>query len=164
LLYEPEIKGTPIPESSVLGVEAPLWAEWVPTDRDVDRMIYPRLHALAECGWTREKDYDNFLERLKEYLQLDALNMLHPAEWEDATIRGQAALDMIVDKIIALSQRYRKMEEEGGAVLDFQPDGTEQVREDPVESLRNLVYDKMKAAYSDEEIRYVQDRVIKMLG
>jgi hexosaminidase len=161
LLYEPEIKGTPIPESSVLGVEAPLWAEWVPTDSDVDRMIYPRLHALAECGWTREKDYDSFLERLKEYLQVEALNILQGSKWEEATIHGQAALDIIVEKVIELSQRYRKIREESDAILDFQPDGTEQVQVDPLESMKSFIYDKMKAAYSEEEIKYVQDCILK---
>ena len=55
LLYEPEIKGTPIPESSVLGVEAPLWAEWVPTDRDVDRMIYPGCTHLRNAAGPGER-------------------------------------------------------------------------------------------------------------
>lgn len=41
-----------VTESSVLGVEAPLWTETLTTSADVDYMAFPRLPALAELGWS----------------------------------------------------------------------------------------------------------------
>ena len=28
------------------------WGEWIPTPSDMYRKLYPRIAALAECGWT----------------------------------------------------------------------------------------------------------------
>ncbi|WP_370085938.1 beta-N-acetylhexosaminidase [Streptacidiphilus sp. MAP12-16] len=39
-------------ESSVLGVEAPLWTETIVTSADIDYMAFPRLPAIAELGWS----------------------------------------------------------------------------------------------------------------
>ncbi|MDI1461519.1 beta-N-acetylhexosaminidase [Catellatospora sp. KI3] len=39
-------------ESSVLGVEAPLWTETIRTTADLDYMAFPRLPAIAELGWS----------------------------------------------------------------------------------------------------------------
>src|SRR5699024_12212996 len=36
----------------VLGVQAQLWTEYLPTPADVEYMAFPRLAALAEAGWT----------------------------------------------------------------------------------------------------------------
>lgn len=49
----------------ILGVQGNLWTEHIPTADHAEHMIYPRLLALAEVGWTQpsQKDYDNFRER-----------------------------------------------------------------------------------------------------
>ncbi|MGH6657257.1 MAG: beta-N-acetylhexosaminidase [Actinocrinis sp.] len=39
-------------ESSVAGVEAPLWTETIVTSADLDYMAFPRLPAIAELGWS----------------------------------------------------------------------------------------------------------------
>ena len=39
-------------ESSVAGVEAPLWTETIVTSADIDYMAFPRLPAIAELGWS----------------------------------------------------------------------------------------------------------------
>ncbi len=44
-----------VPESSVLGIEAPLWTETIATTNDLDYMIFPRLPGYAEIGWSRLK-------------------------------------------------------------------------------------------------------------
>jgi hexosaminidase len=41
-----------IAESSVLGVEAPLWTETIVTSDNVEYMAFPRLPAIAELGWS----------------------------------------------------------------------------------------------------------------
>lgn len=162
LLYEPEIKGTPVPGENVLGVEAPMWTEWISTCKALERMIYPRMHALAECAWTKDRNFEDFICRLKEYLQIEPLNILKGMPWEEATIHGQAALDMIVERMKELSVRYSSMRQEGGETAEaFVPEGTEQVKVDPMDAMKAFIYEKMKAAYTDEEIKYVQDRLLR---
>jgi hexosaminidase len=49
---------TGVGESSVLGVEGPLWTETIVTSADIEYMAFPRLPALAELGWSPESTHD----------------------------------------------------------------------------------------------------------
>jgi hexosaminidase len=55
-----------IPESAVLGVEAPLWTETVVTEDHIEFMAFPRLPAIAELGWSPSSthNWDTFKVRL----------------------------------------------------------------------------------------------------
>lgn len=55
-----------VEEDAVLGVEAPLWTELVTSDSEIDRLVFPRLQALAEVGWTaqQQRSWEAFRERL----------------------------------------------------------------------------------------------------
>ena len=54
-----------VDEHSVLGVEAPLWAETLVKPEDWEFMAFPRLLAIAEVGWsTPERDFEAFRQRL----------------------------------------------------------------------------------------------------
>ena len=62
----------PIPESFtpeqaklMYGVQANLWAEYIPTPEHLEYMIYPRILALAEVAWSAvaNKNYDDFHAR-----------------------------------------------------------------------------------------------------
>ena len=44
-----------VTEKSVLGVEAELWTETIVTVDDMDTMLFPRLPACAEVGWTPQE-------------------------------------------------------------------------------------------------------------
>ena len=61
--YEP-IPETFTPEQAKLmyGVQANLWAEYIPTPEHLEYMIYPRILALAEVAWSAvaNKNYDDF--------------------------------------------------------------------------------------------------------
>ena len=62
----------------VLGGQANVWTEYMPTPKKVEYMAFPRLTALAEVVWTpkEKKDYANYLERLREHLtRLEALDV-----------------------------------------------------------------------------------------
>ncbi len=50
----------------VLGAQAQVWTEYMPTPKDVEYMAFPRLTALAEVVWTpkERKDYAGYLDRL----------------------------------------------------------------------------------------------------
>lgn len=53
-------------ERYIIGVQANLWREYIPTLSHVEFMVLPRLAALAEVQWTEpaKKDYKSFLTRL----------------------------------------------------------------------------------------------------
>ncbi|MFX0015871.1 MAG: beta-N-acetylhexosaminidase [Candidatus Hermodarchaeota archaeon] len=68
----------PIPEKlekvyheNILGIEAPVWSEWISTIDRLDWQVFPRLTALAETGWILEekKNYFDFKKRLERFLQ-----------------------------------------------------------------------------------------------
>jgi hexosaminidase len=60
-----------VTEESVLGVEAELWTETIATVDDMDYMLFPRLPACAEIGWTpREKrHWEEYALRLANHGQ-----------------------------------------------------------------------------------------------
>jgi N-acetyl-beta-hexosaminidase len=47
-----------VSETSVLGVEAPLWTETIETLSDIEYMAFPRLPAIAELGWSPQSTHD----------------------------------------------------------------------------------------------------------
>lgn len=53
-------------ESSVLGVEAPLWSETLVTMANIEYLAFPRLPAIAELGWSPEAthNWSSFQRRL----------------------------------------------------------------------------------------------------
>ena len=57
---------TPPDAAHVIGVQANLWTEHMPTEAVVAKMAFPRAAALAETGWTApaRKDWDDFQARL----------------------------------------------------------------------------------------------------
>jgi hexosaminidase len=62
-------------QQNILGVQANLWTERVPTEGRADYLIMPRMTALAELGWTRQDHYPFYLQRLDE--QYPRLDLLH---------------------------------------------------------------------------------------
>jgi len=55
-----------VPESAVLGVEAPLWSETLSAPKHIDLMAFPRVPAIAELGWSpwSTHDWEGFGRRL----------------------------------------------------------------------------------------------------
>lgn len=56
----------------VKGIEACLWAEFVPTMKKAGYCTYPRLGACAETAWSAKenKNFDNFLKKLPAYYSI----------------------------------------------------------------------------------------------
>ena len=57
---------TPEQARHIIGVQANVWTEYIPTFSQVQYMALPRMAALSEVQWCQQeaRDYDNFLERL----------------------------------------------------------------------------------------------------
>jgi len=62
----------------VLGAQAQVWTEYMPTTKKVEYMAFPRLAAFAEVVWTRreQRNYADFVERIGPHLaRFDALDV-----------------------------------------------------------------------------------------
>ena len=73
--------------AGVIGVEAPLWTEFIEDFDRLCRMAFPRLLAVAERGWTAESncDYADFRRRAeatRPLLQLCGVAMDPPGDWD----------------------------------------------------------------------------------
>lgn len=76
-------------QKHVLGVQANLWTEYMPTTNQVEYMAFPRALALAEVAWTPEqnKNWNDFQLRLqKHYLLLQRLNVNYYAPSNELSI------------------------------------------------------------------------------
>lgn len=65
--YDPVPKELTAEEARhVLGAQGNVWTEWLPELKDVERMAYPRIAALAEATWTplERKSWPDFSSRL----------------------------------------------------------------------------------------------------
>lgn len=74
--WDPVLSG--LDEADVVGVEAPLWTEFIDDEAKMDFMLWPRLAAQAEVGWTAQADrnWDDFRTRLATHGgRLDNLNV-----------------------------------------------------------------------------------------
>lgn len=72
----------------VLGAQANLWTEYIPTDEHRDYMIFPRIIALSEVVWSdvSKKNWEDFLSRLYYHyglLQAKNINYCRPADKVD---------------------------------------------------------------------------------
>ncbi|MDN4616082.1 family 20 glycosylhydrolase [Leifsonia sp. F6_8S_P_1B] len=76
LVWDPARVVPGLADAHILGVEAPLWTETVSTIEEVELMVFPRLAAIAEIGWSpapadtvdveTARDLDEFAGRLAE--------------------------------------------------------------------------------------------------
>jgi len=77
----------PVPESftaeeekNVLGIQANLWSEWIPSFKRLQYQAFPRMLAVAENAWAPKdnKDFEAFNARVeKQYPRLDELGVYY---------------------------------------------------------------------------------------
>jgi hexosaminidase len=54
-------------QTYILGAQANLWTEYMPTEKQVMYMLLPRLCALSEVLWTDYKDFISFENRIDQH-------------------------------------------------------------------------------------------------
>lgn len=61
----------------VLGVQANVWTESIPSENRLEYMIFPRMLGLSEVAWSKNKDsWDAFNNRLQQHIPLlDAMQI-----------------------------------------------------------------------------------------
>lgn len=133
-------------EKHVLGAQANLWAEYIPTTNHVEYMVFPRALALAEVNWTpkENKNVDDFKMRLQSHysiLQKLQVNYYRPSY----NINGIVAYD----ENSGINTVTLKTEQFDASNIKYTTDGNE-----PTENSFNykepLIFTtsgKLKAAY-----------------
>lgn len=101
---------TPEQGKHVLGTQANLWSEYMPTTYQVEYMAYPRAIALAEVAWTakEKKDYADFQRRLQYHyrlLQRNNVNYYRPTNI--ITIAAQPDYEKKQDLVSFISEQYK---------------------------------------------------------
>lgn len=73
------LKGIDLSHSKhIVGAQANIWTEYIPTQQHLEYMAFPRLCAMAEILWSpkRKHNYVDFIERMDQhYLRLDKKNI-----------------------------------------------------------------------------------------
>jgi hexosaminidase len=86
----------------VLGSQANVWTEYIPTSEHAEYMIFPRLCALAENLWTSEnlQNYDDFIKRMdRQYQRLD----LYQINYRINPPQGYEDVNKFLDDSIAVN-------------------------------------------------------------
>ena len=110
--YEPV--ETTMPQKGLdrlLGVQANLWTEYVPTESHAEHMLWPRAAAIAEIGWSpagSKADYQDF--RRRALIAMNALrdNGYAVFDLENEYGERKAALSPVTNKAIGRKIRYVK--------------------------------------------------------
>lgn len=76
---------TPEESQLIYGVQANLWAEYIPGDEQYEYMMYPRALALAEIGWTfpERKSYQDFHAKALQEIEWLQKSGYHPFPLKD---------------------------------------------------------------------------------
>ena len=91
--FNPVLKGiAPVMQKHVIGVEAPLWTEYVCDFEKLCYMFFPRIAAVAEVGWSKEENLDSteFEKRFRKItplLKSMGINPAKPEEWNPTPIQ-----------------------------------------------------------------------------
>lgn len=95
----------PIPEElnaeetkHVLGAQGNIWTEYMPTEKQVEYMMFPRILAMSEVVWSKPKNrnYQDFITRVENFhkrldvLDINYANHLFEIEGEMNTENGQS--------------------------------------------------------------------------
>lgn len=109
----------------VIGVQANLWTEYIPTFSQVEYMVLPRMDALAEIQWTNApKDFKAFLPRLVRMTELyNRLGYNYAKHIFD--VRASFATDGDKGEIVVT------LETEGNADIHYTLDGSEPTAASP---------------------------------
>ncbi|MCU7551835.1 family 20 glycosylhydrolase [Chitinophagaceae bacterium LB-8] len=86
----------------IMGAQANIWTEYIPSEKRADFMYMPRMTALAERLWSKQLDYTSYRGRLiKHYPRLDALKI----NYRQPDLTGFTQQNVFTDKAILQVQK-----------------------------------------------------------
>lgn len=119
LLLSTAYSYNPIPEElttkeakHILGVQGNLWGESMQRPYDHNYMLFPRLFAIAEVGWTayEQKDYCDFINRIEyAFNRLDAMNVNYASSMYNITINNEGNI-LSFDLLLLLSAEVKDID------------------------------------------------------
>ena len=116
---------TPEQAKQIIGAQANIWSENIPSEKRADYMTMPRMTALAEMLWTNNKnDYASYEKRLVlQFPRMDALNINYRLP----------DLDGIIDnKVFVESDRLNVKSPLNSLTIRYTTDGNQPVSASPV--------------------------------
>lgn len=90
-------------EENIIGLESPLWTEYVKTIDRAEYMTYPRLIAVAEKAWNTGSTYKNFIKRINPILSILKKLDINYAPLKDCNPRGVQRLK----SLYAFAKNYK---------------------------------------------------------
>ncbi|WP_162428769.1 glycoside hydrolase family 20 protein [Pontibacter pudoricolor] len=89
-------KLTPSEKRFIIGAQANLWTEYIPTFEQVEYMLFPRIAAASEVFWTKpeNKNWQNFAQRMQQqYKRYEALGINYSTSTYQ--VKQQATIDTL---------------------------------------------------------------------
>lgn len=110
--FDPYLKElTKDAKKMIIGVEAPLWTEYVDSEERLFWQTFPRLSAVSETGWTEAglKSFDDFLTRFWQLQKrLDVLGVGYTT-WNCYNYDGRSkTLKQLFSKVHTAISEYKK--------------------------------------------------------
>ena len=92
----------------ILGAQANIWTEHIPSENRADFMYMPRMTALAEKLWSNTNDYNGYLLRLQQqYKRLDAMHV----HYRLPDLTGFSQENVFTDKtILAVKKPFQSLQ------------------------------------------------------
>lgn len=88
--------------SYIIGAQANLWTERVPSEKRADYLYFPRMIALAERVWSKNLNYTSFQQRVTaNYDRLEALDI----NYRLPDLTGFTAENVFVDQVMLEVQK-----------------------------------------------------------
>lgn len=101
--YAPQILLQKIPISqNILGLETPMWTEWVDNSQKLEELMFPRLVAFSEVAWTCKKNYSDFLKRLSNYQKVLKKFSIHYSELKKLSVQDPNFLDLVIQDALRM--------------------------------------------------------------
>lgn len=99
----------PDKQQYILGTQACLWTEYIPTSYQAEYMVYPRAIAIAETAWSMKnrKNWKDFHRRLQyQYLLLQRKSVNYYRPSARLSVKVQPDTMMQQDKVEIVSEQY----------------------------------------------------------
>ena len=149
---------SPEEQKHIIGVQANLWSEYLPTYRNVEYMELPRMAALCEVQWTNpeNKNYTDFLQRLLNLVKIYDIKNYNYAKHifnVEATFTTDNEKGAVVATLSTIDN----------APIYYTTNGTEPTAESaryntPVSITENCTF-KAKAIRENEETRCIAENI-----
>ncbi|MBO9672341.1 MAG: family 20 glycosylhydrolase [Sphingobacteriaceae bacterium] len=121
----------------VLGGQANIWTEYIPSEQRLEYMLFPRMLAMSDVLWGHQQDFDSFSRKMgQQYEVLSALGI----NYRFADLKG------FTDHNVFLKSTYLKIEMPQNTVVRYTTDGTQP-------KITSMRYDKPVYIDKDQTVK-----------